>query len=50
VKTVCSAARSATLCLRSEDRYLSTLSKQGQALLAALEVIFAGQPFYLALG
>jgi transposase len=30
--------------------YLSTLSKQGQALLAALEALFAGQPVYPALG
>jgi transposase len=30
--------------------YLSTLSKQGRALLAALEAVFAGQPFYPALG
>jgi len=30
-------------CLRS---YLSTLRKQGVALLAALETVVAGQPFY----
>jgi transposase len=30
--------------------YLSTLNKQGQALLAALEALFAGQPLYPALG
>ena len=30
--------------------YLSTLGKQGQALLAALEALFAGQPLYPALG
>jgi transposase len=28
--------------------YLSTLRKQGVALLAALETLFAGQPFYPA--
>jgi transposase len=26
--------------------YLSTLRKQGHALLAALEAVFAGQPLY----
>jgi len=30
-------------CLRS---YLSTLRKQGAALLAALETVVVGQPFY----
>jgi transposase len=30
--------------------YLSTLGKQGQALLAALEALFAGHPLYPALG
>jgi transposase len=30
--------------------YLSTLAKQGQALLAALEALFAGQPLYPAWG
>jgi transposase len=30
--------------------YLSTLNKQGQALLAALEALFAGQPLYPAWG
>ena len=28
--------------------YLATLRKQGQALLAALETLFAGQPLYPA--
>jgi transposase len=28
--------------------YLATLRKQGQALLAALETVFAGQPLYPA--
>jgi transposase len=44
-------------CFRSEAgaeafarliSYLATLRKQGQALLAALETVFAGQPLYLA--
>jgi transposase len=30
--------------------YLATLRKQGQALLAALQTVFAGQPFYPAFG
>jgi hypothetical protein len=30
--------------------YLSTLGKQGQALLAALEALFAGQPLAPRLG
>jgi transposase len=30
--------------------YLATLRKQGQALLAALKSVFAGQPLYPALG
>src|SRR5258705_4950470 len=33
-------------CIRG---YLSTLCKQGMALLPALEVLFAGQPLYPAL-
>jgi ribosomal protein L34E len=34
-------------CIRG---YLSSLRKQGVALLAALETVFAGQPLYPALG
>ncbi len=30
--------------------YLATLRKQGQALLSALQMVFAGQPLYPALG
>jgi transposase len=30
--------------------YLATLRKQGQALLAALETVFAGRPLYPAFG
>jgi transposase len=30
--------------------YLSTLTKQGHALLAALEALFTGQPLYPSLG
>jgi hypothetical protein len=46
VKTVCRAARSATPSLRIEERYLSTLRKQGRALLVALKTVFAGRPLH----
>lgn len=39
------AGANAFACLRS---YLATLRKQGQALLAALQTVFAGQPLYPA--
>jgi transposase len=39
------AGADAFACLRG---YLATLRKQGQALLAALETVFAGQPLYPA--
>jgi len=39
------AGADAFACLRS---YLATLRKQGQALLAALQTVFAGQPLYPA--
>jgi len=39
------AGADACACLRG---YLATLRKQGQALLAALETVFAGQPLYPA--
>jgi hypothetical protein len=37
-----------TLCHIVCRGYLSTLRKQGGALLAALEAVFAGQPLYPA--
>ncbi len=37
------AGAEAFACLRG---YLATLRKQGQALLTALEAVFAGQPLY----
>jgi hypothetical protein len=49
VKTAWSARSSACRRLRSVDRYLASLRKQGVALLAALETVFAGQPLYPAL-
>jgi transposase len=41
------AGADAFACLRG---YLATLRKQGQALLAALETVFVGQPRYPAFG
>src|SRR5262249_3938921 len=47
-KTASSALKAVCPCFRKVASYLATLRKQGQALLAALETVFADRPLYPA--